>query len=137
MDIFQLCDRIRQTAFDVHAYHGHGYLEKVYENALTHRLRKAGFEVDQQYSMEIFDEDGTLLGRYTADLLVEKRLLIEVKAVKLLAPEHTTQILAYLKSTRIEHGLLINFGSFKFQIRKLILTRRRGLGFEKPYAKNT
>lgn len=137
MDIFQLCDRIRETAFDIHAYHGHGYLEKVYENALAHRLRKKGLSVKQQYPVRVFDVDNVPIGYYLADLLVEERIVVEVKAVKCLAAEHEAQLLAYLKSSGLEHGILINFGSFKFQIRKFIVTRKRGLGFEKPYAKNT
>jgi hypothetical protein len=66
----------------------------------------------------VYDEDGTLIGDYLADLLVEGVLIVELKTAKALAPEHEAQILGYLKSARIEHGLLINFGSYKFGIRK-------------------
>lgn len=119
-DIKQLCDRVRQIAYDIHVYHGHGHLEKVYENALYHRLRKAGLEVEQQISIKVYDEDGTLIGDYFADLLIEGRLIIELKTAKSLAAEHEAQILGYLKSSRLQHGLLINFGSFKFEIRKFL-----------------
>ncbi len=68
----------------------------------------------------MYDEDGTLIGDYLADLLVEGVLIIELKAVKSLAPEHEVQVLGYLKSSRLEHGLLINFGSYKFEIRKFV-----------------
>jgi GxxExxY protein len=105
-------------------YHGHGHLEKVYENALAHRLRKAGLEVKQQHPVRVFDEDRTLIGDYLADLIIEGRLIIELKAAKTLAPEHEAQILGYLKSARIEHGLLINFGSYKFQLRKFVWNQR-------------
>ena len=124
-DVKVLCDRVRQTAFDIHAYHAHGHLEKVYENALAHRLRKSGLEVRQQHPINVFDEDDTLIGEYLADLLVEGFLIVELKAVKTLAPEHEAQILGYLKSARLEHGLLINFGSYKFEIRKFIWTERK------------
>jgi GxxExxY protein len=107
-DIKTLSDLIRQTAYDIHVYHAHGHLEKVYENALAHRLRKAGLEVNQQYGINVYDEDGTLIGEYAADLLVEGVLIVELKAVKALAPEHEAQVLGYLKSSRVEHGLLIN-----------------------------
>jgi GxxExxY protein len=117
-DIMDLCDRVRQVAFDIHLYHGHGHLEKVYENALAHRLRKAGLDVKQQHPIHVFDEDGTLLGEYFADLLVENCVVVELKTARTSAPEHEAQILGYLKSSRIEHGLLINFGSYKFQMRK-------------------
>ncbi|MGA3170047.1 MAG: GxxExxY protein [Chthoniobacteraceae bacterium] len=116
------CDLVRQTAYDIHAYHGHGHVEKPYENALAHRLRKAGREVQQQYPVKVYDEDGTLIGDYLADLLVGGWLIIELKAVKAIAPEHEAQILGYLKSSRLEHGLLINFGAWKFEIRKYIWT---------------
>lgn len=115
-----LCDLVRQTAYDIHVYHGHGHLEKVYENALAHRLRKDKLDVKQQYPANVFDEDGTLIGDYVADLLVEGFLLVELKAVKNIAPEHEAQILGYLKSTRLRHGLLINFGSYRFQMRKFV-----------------
>jgi GxxExxY protein len=117
-DIKELCDQVRQMAYDIHVFHGHGHLEKVYENALTHRLAKAGLKVKQQQPINVFDEDGTLVGEYLADLLVEDLLIIELKTARTLAPEHEAQIIGYLKSARIEHGLLINFGSYKFEIRK-------------------
>ena len=117
-DIKDLCDRVRQTAFDIHVFHGHGHLEKVYENALAHRLRKAGFQVEQQRAIKVYDEDGTLIGEYFADLLIQGRLIIELKTARALAPEHEAQVIGYLKSSRIEHGLLINFGSYRFQIKK-------------------
>ena len=117
-DIKALCDQVRQTAYDIHVYHGHGHLEKVYENALAHRLTKAGLKVKQQQPINVYDEDGTLIGEYLADLLVEDCLIIELKTTRTLAPEHEAQIIGYLKSARLEHGLLINFGSYKFEIRK-------------------
>ncbi len=120
MDMKALCDQVRQTSYDIHAYHGHGHLEKVYENALAHRLKKIGLKAEQQHPIDVYDEDGTLLGEFFADLLAEGELVIELKAVKAFAPEHEAQILGYLKSSRKEHGLLINFGSYKFEIRKYI-----------------
>ena len=113
-----VCDRIRQIAFDIHVYHGHGHLEKVYENALAHRLRKAGIKAEQQCPIQVFDEDGMLIGEYFADLLVDGEIVVELKAAKTIAPEHEAQILGYLKSARKQHGLLINFGAYKFEIRK-------------------
>ena len=93
-------------------------MEKVYENALAHQLRKAGLDVRRQYPIQVYDEDGTLIGDYYADLLVEGRLIVELKTAKALADEHSAQVLGYLKSARLEHGLLINFGSYKFELRK-------------------
>lgn len=121
MDILDLCDVVRQTAFDIHVYHGHGHLEKIYENALKHRLVKLGIQVQQQFPITVFDEDGTIIGEYFADLVVQDHLIVELKAAKSIVPEHEAQILGYLKSTRKKHGLLINFGSYKFEIRKYAL----------------
>ena len=119
--IFELCGIVRETAYAIHLYHGHGHLEKVYENALAHRLRKQGLEVKQQHPIQVQDEDGTILGDFFADLFIEDLLAVELKAAKAIADEHIAQLLGYLKSTNIEHGLLINFGSQKFQIKKYIV----------------
>jgi GxxExxY protein len=121
--INQLCDRIRETSFAIHKYHRNGHLEKIYENALFHRLRRQGIDVVSQAPLGVFDEDGTPLGEYFADLVAEKRLIVEIKACRTLADEHIAQILGYLRSSRIEHGLLINFGSPKLQIKKFILSQ--------------
>ncbi len=119
-EIDALCSQIRQIAYDIHVYHGHGHLEKVYENALAHRLRKAGLDVQQQQPIRVYDEDGALIGDYYADLLVGQEVIVELKATKALGAEHQAQILGYLKSSRLKHGMLINFGSFKFEIRKFV-----------------
>jgi GxxExxY protein len=121
--INELCDAVRQTAYDIHVYHANGHLEKVYENALANRLRKAGIEVKQQHQLKVYDEDGTEIGEYFADLFVDNRLIVELKAAKTMADEHIAQVLGYLKASRIEHGLLINFGSYRFQIQKYILSQ--------------
>src|SRR5688572_654825 len=121
--INDLCDIVRQTAYDIHVYHVNGHLEKVYENALAHRLRKAGFDVKQQYPLTVRDEDGTVIGEYFADLLIDGRLIVELKAAKTIADEHVAQTLGYLKASKIEHGLLINFGSYRFQVRKYVLSQ--------------
>jgi GxxExxY protein len=121
-DVFQLCDIVREASFSLHRYHRHGHLEKVYENGLAHRLRKVGIPVGQQHPLTVLDEDGTVLGEYFADLFVAQRLIVELKACKALADEHVAQLLGYLRSSRIEHGLLINFGSPKLEVRKFALT---------------
>lgn len=120
--INELCDIVRETSFAIHTYHRNGHLEKVYENALAHRLRKVGLKVQQQHPLPVYDEDGTLLGDYFADLFIEDCLIVEVKACKTTADEHVAQLLGYLKSSRIETGLLINFGAAKLQIKKYLMT---------------
>ncbi len=120
-EINQLADTVRQTAFEIHKFHRHGHLEKIYENALVHRLRKLGLHVEQQFPITVFDDDGTVLGDYFVDLLVERQLVVEIKAADCIANAHIAQVLGYLRSSRFEHGLLINFGAERFQIRKLKL----------------
>jgi GxxExxY protein len=121
-DVFLLCDRVRETAFALHRYLRHGQAEKVYENGLAHRLRKQSINVIQQHPLNVFDEDGTLLGEFYADLFVEQRLLVELKACRALADEHIAQLLGYLRASHLEHGLLINFGAPKLEIRKYALS---------------
>jgi len=125
MDIFQLCDMVRETSFSIHSYLRNGHLEKVYENALGHRLRKLGLSAIQQYPLSVMDEDSTVLGDFAADLFVENVLIVEVKAAKALVDEHTAQLLGYLRASRMEHGLLINFGAPRLQVKKYILTPDR------------
>ena len=121
-DIRQLCDVIRETSFEIHCYLRHGHLEKIYENALVHRLEKRSIKVERQHPLSVYDEDGTLLGDFCADLFVDDRLIVELKACKTLANEHISQLLGYLRASRIEHGLLINFGAPKMQIKKYVLS---------------
>ena len=121
-NINELCDVVRETSFAIHKYHRNGHLEKVYENALVHRLRKQGLKVEQQFPLTVYDEDGTILGEYFADLFVEDCLIVELKAVKATTDEHVAQLLGYLKSSRIETGLLINFGAAKLYVKKYLMT---------------
>src|SRR2546421_4075255 len=95
-NVMLLCDQVRQTSYDIYLYHGHGHLEKVYENALVHRLRKAGVDVKQQVPLTVFDEDGAVIGVFFADLVINGQLIIELKACRTLAEEHTAQHLGYL-----------------------------------------
>lgn len=122
----ELCDIVRQTSFSIHCYHRHGHLEKIYENALANRLRKLGLNVEQQHPITVYDEDGSVLGEYFADLLVEGCLVVELKACRAISDEHIAQILGYLRSTRHEHGVLINFGAPRLYIKKFILNDFNG-----------
>ena len=120
-NIFTLCDIVRETGFEIYKYLNSGHRENIYENALAHRLRKRGIQVQQQHELKVFDEDGTLLGSLRVDLLIENRLLCERKGCRALVAEHRAQLLGYLRASRIEHGLLINFGGPRFEIRKYIV----------------
>lgn len=108
-----------------HVYNtlGYGFLEKVYENAMAIELRKRGLNVVQQVPIKVY-YDGHLVGEYFADLLVEGKVIVELKAVEALAAEHEAQLLNYLKATEIEVGLLLNFGP-KPQVRRKIYETAR------------
>lgn len=111
-EVFALTDRLRQIGYELHGYLRHGHLEKVYENGMAHRGRKAGIEIEQQHQLKVFDEDGMVLGQDIADLF----------AVKRLSDEHTAQLPGYMRACRIEHGLIMNFGAPRFEFRQYILS---------------
>lgn len=117
-DIFLLCDRVREASFDLHRHLRHGHVEKVYEAGLANRLRKLGLPFALQHPLQVFDGDGTVPGDLVADLFVDRRLIVELKACKALADEHTAQLPGYLRASHIEHGLLINFGTPRLEVRK-------------------
>ena len=121
MDIQDLTDTVRQTGFEAHVYFKNGFLEKVYENALVNRLRKKNLKVIQQHPLSVYDEDGAVVGEYVADLFVEGKLIVELKAVRSLDNNHYAQVLAYLNDSKLRHGMLMNFGASKFQVKKFIL----------------
>lgn len=120
-DVLTLCNLIRETSFEIDRFLRSGHREQIYENALVHRLRKQGIGVEQQPLIRVFDEDGTVLGCLKADLLIEARLICEIKGVSTIIDEHIAQVLGYLRASRLEHGLLINFGGPRLQVKKLIL----------------
>ena len=120
--VFELCDIVRETGFALHTYLKNGHQEKVYERGLAHRLRKQGLHVETQYPLNVYDDDGTPLGEFFADLLVEGILVVELKAARATTDEHVAQLLGYLRSSRLEHGLLVNFGAPRFYIKKYVLS---------------
>jgi len=110
MEINILTYKVIGCAYKVHNILGGGFLEKVYENALKLELKKEGIFVLQQPKLPVFYEDQQV-GLYFPDLSIEGQLIIEIKAVLTLAPEHETKLLHYLKATGVDNGLLINFGA--------------------------
>jgi len=109
MDINDLTRKVIGCAFKVHKVLGLGFLEKVYENSLTLELKKLRIDVRQQVNLPVW-YDGHRVGLYFPDLWVDGQLIVEVKAIVALAPEHEMQLIHYLVATGIDHGLLINFG---------------------------
>lgn len=117
----ELTEKIIGCAYKVSNGLGCGFLEKPYENALAHELRKAGLAVAQQSPIQIY-YDGIVVGDYFADLLVENSVIIELKAVRELDEVHRAQCLNYLKATGLPICLLMNFGNPRVDIRRLVLT---------------
>jgi len=120
MDTNDVTAEIIGSAFIVSNVLGSGYLEKVYENALAVELRKRGLRVAQQAMIPVF-YDGVAVGRYAADLMVEARVLVELKAARAIDEIHQAQLLNYLKATGLKVGLLLNFGTPRLGIRRMML----------------
>ena len=116
----ELTEQIIGCAFAVSNQLGAGFVEKVYENALVHELRKRGLTVAQQHPLTVL-YDGVIVGEYIADVLVKDCVLIELKAVSDLNNIHEAQRLNYLKAGGLSTCLLINFGQPRIQIRRLSL----------------
>jgi GxxExxY protein len=111
-------DKVLGACFEVARELGAGFLESVYEKALIVALRQKGLGVEAQVPLLVRFRDA-IVGEFFADLLVEKKVLVELKAVLVLKPEHQAQVINYLKATGIEVGLLVNFGNPKLEYRRL------------------
>jgi len=116
----KLSERIIGCAFTVSNALGVGFLEKVYENALAHELRKAGLGVQQQHAMAV-RYDGIIVGEYIADFLVERLILVELKVVKALDDVHIAQCMNYLRATGLRLCLLMNFARPRVEIKRIAL----------------
>ena len=117
-EVNKITERIIGCAFTVSNTLGCGFLEKVYENALAHELRKSKLEVIQQYPIQVY-YDGIVVGEYFADLLVQKTVIVELKAIKTLTDKDQAQCINYIKSTKLTMCLLINFGNPKVEIKRI------------------
>jgi GxxExxY protein len=114
-----ITERIIGCAYTVGNTLGNGFLEKVYENALAHELRKAGLSVEQQRTLQV-RYDGVVVGDYVADLLVDAAVLLELKSVRSLDEVHVAQCLNYLKASGLRVCLLINFGTPRVEIKRVV-----------------
>jgi GxxExxY protein len=114
-----LTQRILEGAFVVHNTLGCGYLEKVYSNALLTELKQIGLACEREVPFKVKYKE-VIVGDYCADLIVEHRVLIELKACMGLDPVHEAQILNYLKASNIHVGLLLNFGKPRLEYRRFV-----------------
>ncbi len=128
MEERQLSEKIIGCAMKVHSTLGPGFLESVYQHALAHELGKAKLKVESDKPISVH-YDGLAVGNFFADLLVEGRMLLELKASHALAPAHEVQLVNYLTATGIEIGLLLNFGAERLEFKRKTRTyrpRKRG-----------
>jgi GxxExxY protein len=123
MEEYDLAGKVIGCAMKVHSVLGPGFLESVYHNALLCELKSGGFSVASEKKLEVRYRD-TVVGLFSADVLVEDQLIVENKAVRALAPEHEVQVVNYLNATGLNEGLLLNFGSRSLQFKKKFRTYR-------------
>ncbi|MDY0198287.1 MAG: GxxExxY protein [Tenuifilaceae bacterium] len=117
----ELSQQIIGVFYDVYNTLGYGFLEKVYENAFLHELKIIGLNANPQVPIEVFYK-GIRVGQYYADLVIEDKIIIELKAAESLCEAHEFQLLNYLKATNMEVGLLFNFGR-KPEFKRLVYTK--------------
>lgn len=125
-----LTEKIIGCAFNVANVLGHGFLERVYENAMVHELSKANLLVRQQVPFQV-KYDGVVVGDYQADLRVGERVLVELKATKMVDEIHMAQCLNYLKASDLQTCLLINFGTPRIAIKRISLCSSNAQGDQK------
>jgi GxxExxY protein len=126
----ELTEKIIGIFYDVYNELGYGFLESIYEESLVIALRDAGFNVERQLAIPVWFR-GHEVGRFRGDILVERQVLLELKSARLIEGAHEAQLLHYLKSTEIEIGLLLNFGS-RPQFRRLLFDNKRKKIRENP-----
>lgn len=124
----ELTGKIIGAFYQVYNDLGYGFLEKVYENALAHKLRQAGLTVQQQHPIRVYYE-GLIVGDFYADMLIDERVILELKTAEAIAPAFQAQLINYLKATPIELGLLLNFGP-KPEFKRQLLTNDRKPGLK-------
>ena len=116
MEIKDLTHLVIGCAMKVHSHFGPGFLEEVYKNALVHELQKSGVQYKKEVGLEVM-YDGVCVGHYQADIIVEEKLILELKSVNTLVPKHEAQLVNYLSATKINDGLLLNFGTQSLQFK--------------------
>ncbi len=120
METNEITEKVIGCAIRVSNTLGTGFLEKVYENALALELQNTGLAFEQQHPIQVRYQ-GTVVGDFAADMVIERQVIVELKAVRMLDPAHEAQVLNYLRATGIRVGLLLNFGTPKLEIKRFML----------------
>ncbi len=115
----ELVYQVVGCAMKIHQELGYGFLEKVYENSLMHLLNKENIQAKQQYPVPVYF-DSVSVGEYYADIMIENKILVELKTAERITNAHFAQVLNYLKATGIRLGLLLNFGPRKLEYERII-----------------
>lgn len=123
-----ITDAILKVYYEVYNELGSGFLEKVYQNAMYFELKAMGYKVEAQKQIKVFFK-GQLVGEYYSDILVEDKVIVELKATELLLNVHVAQIMNYLKATEMEVGLLLNFGE-EPEFKRIIYTNNRKINLK-------
>ena len=126
----EVTEKIIGVFYDVYNELGYGFLESVYEESLVISLREAGLRLERQLAIPVWFR-GHQVGQFRGDILVEGKVLLELKSTRTIEAAHEAQLLHYLKSTEIEIGLLLNFGS-RPQFRRLLFDNQRKKIRENP-----
>ena len=121
-----LTGQIIKSFYQVYNTLGYGFLEKVYENALAIELRDQGFQAEQQRKIEVFYKEAKV-GYYFADIIVNNVVILEIKATEGIVEAHEYQLINYLKATKIETGLLLNFGKSPQFVRRVFTNNKKQL----------
>jgi GxxExxY protein len=119
-----LTEQIIKVYYDVYNELGYGFLEKVYQNAMYLELKSRGFFVEPQKQIKVYYKEKEV-GEYYADLIINEKIIVELKAVEFVVKEHEAQLLNYLRGTEMEIGLLFNFGKKPEFIRKVYSNNRK------------
>ncbi len=123
-----ITDKILKVYYEVYNELGYGFLEKVYQNAMYFELKSLGYKVEAQKQIKVYYKK-QLVGEYYSDLLVEDKVIVELKSTELLMNAHVAQIINYLKGTPIEVGLLLNFGE-QPEFKRFIYTNDRKINLK-------
>ena len=115
------CSQIIKACFEVHNTLGHGFLEPVYQEALAHEFMIKGIPFEKEKRLDVFYKEIKLIKFYVADFVCFDKIILEIKATEGLIEDHIAQVLNYLKATNYKLGLLINFGTTRVQIKRVIL----------------
>lgn len=126
MDLEELIKKVIQCVYNVRLQLSAGFLETVYQKALLIELKKNNILAEAEIPIEVYYDD-SVVGEYRADIIVEKRIIIEIKAIQHLMSAHEAQLVNYLTATKIDCGLLINFGGERLEIRRKYRTYKKTL----------